>query len=502
MLMRERRLRHFSETSSNAPHMIGLRFGTTIGISTVQRTNLFAMAFARAIAESGFMRVMSPLSVRPVLHLGDLSHLIRVIIAQFRQARRFDVFNVASFHSSMSRFANEMSAISSAPNFETPSKQAAEISFSVNCSRLESVFTFKFIESIESAAQELYAHSEQLSTSTYKAPHNLLVNGTCVICGGTHLQSALDLGSQPLANAFVSEPDLALQQPQYRLHLVSCPRCLHVQLSTTVDRSLLFKHYLYASGTSRTAINYFKWFAQKVAKESRRPTAGVVIEIAHNDGSQLDQFSDLGWTTFGVDPAENLAAKARARGHVVHVAFWGSEPIRNLPAPDDVDAIIAQNVAAHVKNVTQFMVTCAAAMGQHTRLYIQTSQFEMFETGQFDTVYHEHVSFFTAHSFKEAARLADLDIVNFEITPIHGKSCLVTFMKATKGQPRGLPVSLQVAMDQEVSAGLKDGRLMANFKREAVGTRTWMHDQLQSLAGQGFKIVAYVARILLVCAFL
>jgi hypothetical protein len=387
MLTRERRLRHLSETSANTPHMIGLRFGTTIGISTVQRTNLFPVAFARAIAESGFMRLTSPLSVCPVLHLRDLSRLIQVVIAQFRQARRFDVFNVASFHSSMSRFANEMSAISSAPNFDAPREQAAEKSFRVNCSRFESVFAFKFTESIQSSAQELYAHSKQHSTSTYQAPPSRAVNSTCVVCGHTHLQSALDLGYQPLANAFVSEPDLALQQPQHRLHLVTCPRCLHVQLSTTVNRSLLFKHYLYASGTSHTAINYFKWFAQKVAKECRRPTSGLVIEIAHNDGSQLDQFSHLGWTTHGVDPAENLAATARARGHVVHVAFWGSETIRDLPAPDDVDAIIAQNVAAHVENVTQFMVTCAAAMGQHTRLYIQTSQCEMFETGQFDTVY-------------------------------------------------------------------------------------------------------------------
>ena len=82
--------------------------------------------------------------------------------------------------------------------------------------------------------------------------------------------------------------------------------------------------------------------------------------------------------------------------------------------------------------------------------------------------------------------------MNFETTPIHGKSCLVTFMKAAKEHPRGLPVALQDALDQEVTAGLKDGRLMANFKREALGTRTWMHDQLQSLAEQGFKIVACV----------
>jgi hypothetical protein len=493
MLMRERRLRRLSETSADSPRMVGLRFGTTIGISPVQRTNLFAVAFARAVAEAGFMRVMSPLSVRPVLHLNDLHRLMRVIIQNFTRAQRFDVFNVASFHSSMSRFANEMSALSGAPIFEAPRVSAAENSFAVNCSRFESVYSFKFIETIQSTAQGLFEHSEQLAASTYKQTHSSGVNSTCVVCGNTHLLSVLDLGHQPLANAFVSDPTLALHQEEYRLHLVSCPSCSHVQLSATVNRSVLFKHYLYESGTSRTLINYFQWLAHKVAQECGKPTAGLVIEIAHNDGSQLDQFKNMGWTTHGVDPAANLAAKARAGRHVVHVAFWGVEPIPDLPSPDKVDAIIAQNVLAHVENVTQFMTACAAAMSHRTRLYIQTSQCEMFETGQFDTVYHEHVSFFTAHSFTEAARLSGLEIVNFETTPIHGTSCLVTFMKRASDAPRKVHVSLQAALNQEHASGLKDGRLLSKFKREALSTRTWVHDQLQSLADQGFKIIAYGA---------
>jgi hypothetical protein len=472
--------------------MIGFRFGTTIGISPVQRTNLFAIAFARAVSEVGFMRVVSPLSVRPVLHLKDLHRVIRAAIAG-AGAQRFDVFNVASFHSSMSRFANEISFLSGAASFEVSRQQASEHSFRIDCTRFESLFSFKFVETIESTSRGLLERSEQLSTSTYKQLDGGTANSTCVVCGRMHLESVLDLGHQPLANAFVSDPNLALGQQPHRLHLVSCPACNHVQLSTTVNRSLLFKHYLYESGTSRTLIGYFKWFAQKVVRESEKPTAGLVIEIAHNDGSQLDQFKDMGWVTHGVDPAENLAAKARAGGHVVHTAFWGFEAIPGLPAPDEVDAIIAQNVLAHVENVTQFMMTCASAMGARTRLYIQTSQCEMFETGQFDTVYHEHVSFFTAHSFYETARLSNLEIVNFETTPIHGKSCLVTFMKAAGDRRRALPAAFQIALDAELSRGLTDGRLLANFKREALGTRAWMHELLQSLAGQGFKIVAYGA---------
>jgi hypothetical protein len=89
----------------------------------------------------------------------------------------------------------------------------------------------------------------------------------------------------------------------------------------------------------------------------------------------------------------------------------------------------AQNVLAHVGAPLAFMKACQRAMGLQTRLYIQTSQCDVFLLGQFDTVYHEHVSFFTAHSFQALAKLAGLRILNFEITPIHGGSCLVTFMR-------------------------------------------------------------------------
>ena len=133
MLMRERRLHHLASTSTNTPQMIGLRFGTVIGISTVQRTDLFAVALARASAESGYMRVILPLSVRPVLHLNDLERAVRAIMATPGQARRFDIFNVASFHSTISRFSNELASLSGKRGFEVPRNQQNENSFAVNC---------------------------------------------------------------------------------------------------------------------------------------------------------------------------------------------------------------------------------------------------------------------------------------------------------------------------------------------------------------------------------
>ena len=97
----------------------------------------------------------------------------------------------------------------------------------------------------------------------------------------------------------------------------------------------------------------------------------------------------------------------------VYIGFWGVDTFPLLPSPDSLDVIIAQNVLAHVDNPVQFLRACAAVMGTQTKLYIQTSQCEMYETGQFDTVYHEHVSFFTAHSFRKIAAIARITYYKF-----------------------------------------------------------------------------------------
>lgn len=95
------------------------------------------------------------------------------------------------------------------------------------------------------------------------------------------------------------------------------------------------------------------------------------------------------------------------------MAFWGVDPVVLPP----LDAIIAQNVLAHVLNPMDFVRACADVMGPTTRLYLHTSQCEMYDSGQFDTIYHEHVSFFGAHSFARMAELVGLMVVNFENTP-------------------------------------------------------------------------------------
>ena len=114
-----------------------------------------------------------------------------------------------------------------------------------------------------------------------------------------------------------------------------------MHLSTMVDRKALFSDYLYQSGTSLTLLEYFEWLASKIIDEvpANRRAAGTVIEIASNDGSQLDKFKARGWQTYGVDPAANIVPLAEEKGHKCKVGFWGTDEVSSfLPPPEQVDA--------------------------------------------------------------------------------------------------------------------------------------------------------------------
>ena len=129
-------------------------------------------------------------------------------------------------------------------------------------------------------------------------------NKCCLACGNKELKTILDLGDQPLANEYHK----GVEQTKFPLKLNLCDHCYHLQLSHTVNPDLMFKHYLYVSGTTQTLKDYFDLFAKKTLEYF--PKAKTVLDIANNDGTQLDSYKKLGLKTYGVDPATNLYDEA------------------------------------------------------------------------------------------------------------------------------------------------------------------------------------------------
>lgn len=238
----------------------------------------------------------------------------------------------------------------------------------------------------------------------------------CLCCGSKFLSVCLDLGYQPLANSKFTPG-----QDCFPLKLYHCDYCSHAQLSHSVNPDLMFKDYSYVSGTSQTLHKFFEKFAYDTV-EKYQPTN--VLDIACNDGTQLDYFRENGIETWGIDPS-SVALLAAKKGHRVLNSYFDSNlGVDNLPK---FDIILAQNVFAHVPDPHGFLSTAKKLLSPRGKILIQTSQANMIQNNEFDTIYHEHISYFNPASMTCLIRhTADLYLQNTEILDIHGKSYLFT----------------------------------------------------------------------------
>lgn len=238
----------------------------------------------------------------------------------------------------------------------------------------------------------------------------------CLACGSTNIQTALDLGVQPLANSYKKHS--TDHEEHYPLAVRLCHDCFHLQLSHTVDPEIIYKNYLYATGTNKTIQEYSQWFAYFCLEYA--PESYSVLDIGCNDGTQLDYFKKIAFMTYGIDPAQNLHARSSAN-HDVVCDFFGPDAVAKL-ANNQYDIITAQNVFAHNPNPLEFLQCCRSLMKEHTLLFVQTSQADMVLNNEFDTIYHEHVNFFNANSMFKLAQRAGMHLIDVVKTPIHGNS--------------------------------------------------------------------------------
>jgi hypothetical protein len=305
----------------------------------------------------------------------------------------------------------------------------------------------------------------------------------CLCCGSEKLKLVLDLNEQPLANSFkkTAEED----EPTFPLRLNICEDCTHLQLSHAVNPDLLFKNYLYVSGTSQTLRDYFDWFAKRTL-EYFEIQPQTVLDIACNDGSQLNSFKTLGLKTYGIDPAENLHELSNVN-HEVVCDYFKEKYVYHYKMKE-LDIITAQNVFAHNDYPLDFLLQCKEIMHDKSRLFIQTSQADMIKNNEFDTIYHEHLSFFNSSSMSALAARAGLHIIDIQKTPIHGNSYLFVMSKRPGARP-----SVQLQLDQEGEQGLQDMNTYLAYADHCHTIIGDLNSTLDHYRGLGYKLVGYGA---------
>lgn len=305
----------------------------------------------------------------------------------------------------------------------------------------------------------------------------------CLACGGERLSTYLNLGKQPLANSF-HPPGTRL--PTYPLAINCCSDCWHSQLTVAVDPDLLFKQYIYVSGTTKTLRDYFASFTELALTIAGASEPVDVLDIASNDGSLLAQFKARGHRVQGVDPAENLLPLARQAGIPTEVGYWSETMVARLGRRFDI--IVAMNVLGHNADPLAFLNACRSAMKPGCRLWIQTSQANMIANREFDTIYHEHHSFFTARSFQRLADRTGLRVVSGRKPSIHGTSYLWTL--AESGSDDGSVAAIE---QSEANSGVYDAVTYNDFAANARNTAEFVRRTLVGWRNQGYACIGYGA---------
>ncbi len=243
----------------------------------------------------------------------------------------------------------------------------------------------------------------------------------CRVCSTPLSVSFCDLGSSPLSNSYVTADDIARGiEERYPLHAFVCSECMLVQIAAMESPSRIFSEYLYFSSYSSSWVEHARVYAKRMLERLHlEPQKSLVVEIASNDGYLLQHFISHDIPVLGVEPAANVAKVAQGKGIRTEVCFFGTQSARSLVARyGRADLIVANNVIAHVPDLHDFIGGVKEMLGPAA---VATFEFphllRLIEQIQFDTIYHEHFSYFALSPLARAFREHGLTVIDVEQLP-------------------------------------------------------------------------------------
>ncbi|MBV8459424.1 MAG: methyltransferase domain-containing protein, partial [Candidatus Eremiobacteraeota bacterium] len=250
------------------------------------------------------------------------------------------------------------------------------------------------------------------------------MNPACRFCDAALRREVVDLGMSPPSNAFVSPEHAGEPETFYPLRLLACERCGLVQLPNYRRPEETFDHYPYMSSFSTSWLDHVSRYADMMRERLTLTAKSFVVEIASNDGHLLKNFSNAGVPVLGIEPARNIAAAAVAAGIPTRAAYFGATLAGDLAAEGKrADLIVANNVLAHVPGLNDFVAGIGALLEP---LGVATLEFphlaQLIANTEFDTIYHEHLSYFSLSTAQEIFAAHGLRIFDVEELSTHGGS--------------------------------------------------------------------------------
>lgn len=305
----------------------------------------------------------------------------------------------------------------------------------------------------------------------------------CRCCGANNLFLYLNLGKQPLANSYHKGDKLK----KYPLEVTLCQNCFHSMLSVVIKPELMFKNYLYVSGTTETFQNHCRELAKDAVTRIKKKKISI-LDIACNDGTQLEFFRELGCDIYGVDPAENLREITVKKNIPVIVDYWGEKVVKKLGKRFNL--ITGTNVFAHVDRIDMFLAACFLALENDGILILEFPYGNnMIKFNEFDTVYHEHLSYFLVNSFATLASRMKFHIIDLVQTPIHGGSIRFFLKKGANKHSK----KITTLIHKEGESGLFDIQTYKRFAKNVAKNRNDLRKLVSDLKKNGKRVLGYGA---------
>jgi SAM-dependent methyltransferase len=318
-------------------------------------------------------------------------------------------------------------------------------------------------------------------------------NTTCRFCRAPLQHVVIDLGMSPPANNLVTADHLSDASTFYPLRVFVCHNCWLVQLPEYQTPADTFSDYAYFSSYSTSWIDHARRYAKSMRERLRLDEASLVVEVASNDGYLLRGFLEQGIGVLGIEPARNVAAKAQADGIPTLSEFFGMRLARELKeSGKHADLLTANNVLAHVPDINDFVEGIRELLKPQG---VATLEFphlaKLIEKTEFDTIYHEHLSYFSLLCVDKIFAAHKLTIFDVDELSTHGGSLRVYVSREEAKFPKGAEVDR--ILSAERAAGYESERPYRDFERRVRACKRQLLQFLVSAAGDGHRVAGYGA---------
>ncbi|HKP89363.1 MAG TPA: class I SAM-dependent methyltransferase [Thermoleophilaceae bacterium] len=313
----------------------------------------------------------------------------------------------------------------------------------------------------------------------------------CRFCGAPLSDVFADLGMCPVANSLVTEDRLAAMEPFYPLRVFVCRECFLVQSEEFESPGGIFSDYTYFSSYSTSWLTHARAYAERMMDELELGEGRTVVEVGSNDGYLLQFFNGRGMRLLGVEPAANVAQEAIVKGIPTIVRFFGTELAAELRDDSPADLLIGNNVLAHTPHVNDFVAGMKLLLGPRGVITVEFPHLmRLVDDGQFDTIYHEHFSYFSLATVRRIFGRHGLRVFDAEELPTHGGSLRVYACHDDDDRAEAAAVGELAA--REEAAGYGDLAVYTSFgdrvratKREVLRTLIDVREAGETVVGYG-----------------